>query len=172
MRGAGLLLVAALAAACGAQERVSLPDAELVEDRERLADQKIRDRDPSAIQEYRVAIGIATSRMRTISTDMRDELFAAQNPPRGAPMRDLSGYADWRNAVNQLLLAMSPEERQYFTGLVRELSSRERENLQFRYSRSSSFEREAAVRRLQSDLPDWRRLAQAVRRMEAKCREC
>ena len=149
-----------------------MSDVDMVEDRERLADQKVRDRDPTATQEYQVAIGIAAARMTKIDAEMRDELFAARNPPHGAPVRDLSGFADWQHAVNELWLAMSPEERSYFAGLVAELSSSEREQLRTRYSRGNSFEREMAVRRLKSMLLDWRRLGNAVHRMQTKCRTC
>lgn len=150
----------------------SLPLLSNVLDRERMGDQKVRERDPSSTAEYQTARGLALARIENIEIAMRNAIFVSHNPPPSRAVRDVSGYMSWRQAMLEFMVTLSGGERNYLTGRVEQMSRDERERVYLQNGNLDSFTQEMNVRALRNSLDEWRGLREADSRIRRKCREC
>jgi hypothetical protein len=150
--------VALLSTACSSIQPASKSLAPLpnVLEREKVADIKLREGDPSYIEEYQVAIGMALAQMTRDEKEICDGLLAAKVLPHS-------------DRMNMFLLQMTITERNYFSQKIAEMSESEKDLSLIRFRNMHSLERESYAHGLSAVLTEWRRLEQAIRRMKVKC---
>ena len=138
-------------------------------EREKMADLKLRDQDPSAAAEYEVAIAMASAEMAKDEIDIRDGIVAAQAPPSPSIiLKDFQSYSSWRMAMDRFWLTLPLDERGYFARQISNMSENDKWSVTNRFSLMGGFERENNARALSSTLAEWRELRQAVARMRTK----
>lgn len=160
---AALLAASLLSAAGWAMSRRPPQPATLaqIEDRERVADQKKAEGDPSASDEYRVAIGQAAAAAASAAEPLRDALLLLESPPAGP------GFIEWHEAALRVFVGMTPDEREELKQRVEGLSDTERDGKLRWYS--SSGPRDFLLQSLPGALDDWRGLRAAEARLRAHC---
>jgi hypothetical protein len=132
-----------------------------VEERERIADEKRRENDPSAADEYRVAIGQAEAGAADAAEPLREALLLLESPPAGAA--GLEG----RQEILRAVAGLTPEERYDLKRRVGEMTESEREAT-LRWL-SSSGPRDALLDRLSGAVDAWRAFRAASARLRAHC---